>query len=219
MGGMIRKTARCVLAMLLGLLPLTGAAQNLPNERHTVLAALRVLYGNPLNGKSEFAATPGYVVRPVFSQRNVLVRIEVELRSGSITPLSRSAWDSILATLNTIKPLGDFEEELPLYVSGGRSQTEQHYQHGYIAVVETIQRPPASVQSAHIYYLHPVTGIPRIPKDSKPHDAVPFNFYLVCVAEEAYIATEPEFRKIWSKPRVDQTVLLAGPTENRCLIN
>ena len=131
----------------------------------------------------------------------------------------RPEWDSILANLNTIKPLGDFEEELPLYANGGRSQTEKCYEHGYIAIVEIVEPPSTSIQSAQIYYLHPVTGIPKIPKDSKPHDAVPFNFYLVCVGEEAYIAAEPEFRKIWSKPRVDQTVLLAGPTENRCLIN
>jgi hypothetical protein len=217
MGNMIRKTT--VLTILLGLFPLAGAAQNLPNERHNVLTALRVIFGKPLNRDGEFAATPQYVVRPVFSRPDVLVRIEVESRFANATPLTRSAWDSILASLNTIKPLGDFEEDMPLYVSEGRSQTEQHYQQGYIAVVETNQPSPSSVLSAHIYYLHPVTGIPRIPKDSKPHDGAPFNFYLVCVGEEAYIATEPEFRKIWSKPRADQTVLLAGPTENRCLIH
>jgi hypothetical protein len=33
-----------------------------------------------------------------------------------------------------------------------------------------------------------------------------------------YLTIEPEFRKIWSKPRVEQIALLAGPIENRCLI-
>jgi len=214
---MIGKTIKHVLTILLGLFPLAGAAQNLPNERHDVLTALRVIYGNPLSRNGEFAATPQYVLRPVFSRPNVLVRIEVEPRFANATPLARSAWDSILATLNTIKPLGDFEEDMSLYVSEGSSQIEQHYHQGYIAVVETNQPSPASVQSAHIYYLHPVTGIPKIPKDSNPHDAAPFNFYLVCVGEEAYLARESEFRKIWSKPGAGQTLLLAGPTENRCL--
>jgi hypothetical protein len=87
--------------------------------------------------------------------------------------LSKSEWESILANLNTIKPLGDFEEELgAMFVSGGRGQREQRYQNGYIASREVVL-PPHPVVSASIYYIHLVTGAPRIPRGSKP-DAAPF---------------------------------------------
>jgi hypothetical protein len=195
-----------------------AAAQAFPDERHTVVAALGVLYGKPVNSKPEFAIAPNYVLRPIFSGTGTLVRVSVEPTTSigdERSQLSRPEWESILANLNTIKPLGDFEEELGAkFVSGGRGQGEQRYQNGYIALREVVlpQRP---VVSASIYYIHSVTGVPRIPRGSKP-DAAPFNFGLVCVGEDAYIAPDKEFRKIWSKPGVEQTVLLAGPTENRC---
>ena len=195
-----------------------AVSQAAPGERHAVLAALRSLYGRASNSKPEFALTTDHVLRPFFSLDGSLTRISVEPRSTGekAAPLPKSEWDSVLANLNTVKPLGDFEEEVPVFVGGGRAQGEQRYQHGYVAVVEILEPTPVGVESAHIYYLHPVTGIPRISKSSKPQDG--FNFYLVCVGQGAYIAPEEEFRKVWSKPAVERTLLLAGPTQNRCLI-
>jgi hypothetical protein len=211
-----------VLCLVIVAFSLTALAvsQNSSGERYTVLTALRVLYGKPLNGKLEFSITPKYVLRPIFSAQGSLVRVSAEPRSigEEVAPIPRSEWDSILAKLNTIKPLGDFEEEFgAMFISGGRAQGEQRYQNGYVGM-RIVVLPPHPVVSASIYYIHSVTGVPRLPSGSKPQDAAPFNFGLVCIGEDAYIAPDDEFRKIWAKPGVEQTLLLAGPTKDRCQV-
>ncbi len=66
---------------------------------------------------------------------------------------------------------------------------------------------PSPIESARIYYLHPVTGVPKIRQDEGPDGADS----LVCVDGEYYRAPKSEFIKLWSKPTERQTVDLAGP--------
>ncbi len=89
------------------------------------------------------------------------------------------------------------------------------HQHAYLQTAELISYgPPRPIAFAYIFYLHPVTGKAKIPRDSKPEEAGSFG--LVCVGGEPYIAPKAEFMKLWSNPFERQTVELAGPTRGGC---
>jgi hypothetical protein len=196
-----------------------------PSERETALARLALSYGPSVdNGKPLFVIAPDYVLVPVFSAGGLLIEISIEPKSNSKrqgqqhpVQLSRSEFELILANLNSIKPLGTFEEDFPAkFVHGGRAWGNRRYQNAYLQTAEPIQYvSPGPIAFAYIYYLHPVTGVaPRIPRDAKPEEAGSFG--LVCVGGEPYIAPKTEFMKLRSNPFERQTVELAGPTRDDC---
>ena len=196
--------------------------QNSPTERETVIASLAVLYGKPINKQNSlFAVTPDYVLSSSFSD-GVLVAISIEPRPNIDISLKRSIqlskaeFDLILANVNSIKPLGQFEEEFGAkFVHGGRAHGTQRYRNAYLQTAEPIfDVPTRPVAVAHIYYLHPVTGTAKMSPTSNPEDAGSFG--LVCVGGVPYIAPKEEFLKLWSNPSEQQTVQLAGPTPDQC---
>ncbi len=195
--------------------------QKARSERGTVIAALTLSYGPSVdNRKPLFAITPDYVLAPVFSADDLLIEISIEPKSNSngqrSIELSRSDFELILANINSIKPLGAHEEDLPFkFATGGRAAGMQRHRNAYLQTAELISHgPPRPIAFAHIYYLHPVTGIAKISRGSKPEDAGSFG--LVCIEGKAYIAPKAEFMKLWSNPFERQTVQLAGPTRADC---
>jgi hypothetical protein len=174
-------------------------------------------------GKPVFAITTDYVLSLVFSADGLLIEISIAPRSNShgqnpqrSFQLSRSEFDSILANINSIKPLGAFKEDFPgQFVHGGRAWGNVRYQNSYLETAEPINHvPPRPIAFAYIYYLHPVTGLATIPGGSKPDEVGSFG--LVCVNGESYIAPKAEFMKLRSNPFERQTVELAGPTGDDC---
>ncbi len=102
--------------------------QGAVSEREGVLAALSLSYGAPSPSKKLFfAVTPNYVLTPNFSSDGLLIEISLEPKSNTPEPHpQRDAWlthaefESILANINSIKPLGALEEEFPAkFVHGG----------------------------------------------------------------------------------------------------
>jgi TonB family protein len=194
------------------------------SERETVLAALTGSYGHPIKKRSvSFAVTEDYVLTPVFSGDGLLIEIAIEPRAkiygqrdNRSVDLSDSEFQSILANINSIKPLGPLEEELGGKFRGaGKAWGSWRYSNAYLQTAELLGNlPPRPIAFAYIYYLHEVTGIAKVPRDSKPEDASSFG--VVCVGGDPYIAPKSEFLKLWSKPNTSHTVLLAGPTRDDC---
>jgi hypothetical protein len=212
-------------ALVVGLVCCSVASpQKSPSERGTVLAALTLSYGPPVdNRKPLFVIAPDYALAPFFSADGSLIEISIEPKSYSnrqdpqrSIQLSRSEFELILANIDSIKPLGAFEEDFHAkFVHGGRAWGNLRYQHAYLQTAEPISYgPPRPIAFAYIYYLHPVTGIAKIPRSSKPEETGSFG--LVCVGRESYIAPKAEFMKLWSNPFERQTVELAGPTRGDC---
>jgi hypothetical protein len=201
-----------------------ASPQETSSERGSVLAALTLSYGPSVDdGKPLFVTAPDYFLAPVFSADGLLIEISLEPKSDSHgqdpqrpIQLSRSEFESILANINSIKPLGTFEEDFPAkFVRGGRAWGNARYQHAYLQTAEPINHvPPRPIAFAYIYYLHPVTGIAAIPRGSKPEEADSFG--LVCVNGESYMAPKAEFMKLRSNPFERQTLELAGPTRDDC---
>ncbi len=81
--------------------------------------------------------------------------------------------------------------------------------HAYVQTEERLGEAPP-IAFAYIDYLRGVTGIAKVPNNSKPEEAN--SFALVCVGGAAYIAPKSEFLKLPPKPNTRQTALLAGPT-------
>jgi hypothetical protein len=198
--------------------------QKTPSERGTVLAALTLSYGPSVdNRKPLFVIASDYVLAPVFSADDLLIEISIEPKSNSnrqdqqrSIQLSRSDFELIIANINSIKPLGALEEDFPAkFVHGGRAWGNLRHEHAYLQTAEPISYgPPRPIAFAYIYYLHPVTGIAKIPRGPKPKEAGSFG--LVCVGGEPYIAPKGELMKLWSNPFERQTVELAGPTRGGC---
>src|SRR5512146_1033713 len=70
---------------------------------------------------------------------------------------------------------------------------------------------PHAVQSASIFYTHPVSGAARLPTKSKPQPGFVCSFCMVCVNGEAYTAPNMEFQRIELRPNEVQLLNLAGP--------
>jgi hypothetical protein len=187
------------------------------SEREAVLSALRLSYGQPVNNeKSEFAISGNYLLTPTFSSTGTLIKIGIDPRFGpgssKSPPLSRPIFEAVLANLNSIKPLGAFAESFGAeFVLGGRAWGNRRYENGYLQTAEPIdEHAPRSVAFAYIYYLHPVTGVGKVPRDSRPEDAGSFG--LVCFNGLAYIAPKAAFLKLSLNPQKQVTLNLAGPT-------
>ena len=173
-----------------------ASPQETPSERGPVIAALTLSYGASVDsGKPLFTIAPDYVLTPTFSADGLLIEISIEPKSNSngqaqqrSIQLSRSEFELILANINSIKPLGAFEEDFPAkFVHGGRAWGNRLHQHAYLQTAEPISYgPPRPISFAYIYYLHPVTGIAKIPRGSKPEEAGSFG--LVCVGGEPYLS-------------------------------
>jgi len=195
-----------------------------PQERERVLAALTLSYRQAAEkGKLVFELKADYFLSPVFSADGLLIEISIEPKSKNHerdphrpVQLSKSEFESILTNINSIKPIGKMEEDLGgQFIHGGRAWGSQRYRNAYMRTAELISyASPRPIAFVYIYYLHPVTGVAKIPRDSKPEDAGSFG--LVCVGGEAYIAPKAEFLMLWSKPNERQTVELAGPTGDDC---
>jgi Gram-negative bacterial TonB protein C-terminal len=216
------KAASIVMAFCIVCCSIVWTQETL-SERETVLAALTGSYGHPIEGSSSFAVTEDYILKPVFSGQGLLIEIAIEPRAkiygqrdNRSVDLSDSEFQSILANINSIKPLGPLEEELGgKFGTAGRAWGSSRYRNGYLQTAELLgEAPPRPVVFAYIYYLHEVTGIAKLPIGSKPEDASSFG--LVCIGGVPYIAPKSEFLKLWSKPNTRQTVLLAGPTRDDC---
>jgi hypothetical protein len=202
----------------------TARSQETLNERENVITALSLSYGRSIDdSKPLFALTAEYVLAPIFSAGGLLIEFSIEPNSSAHSrdpqhsvQLSQPEFESILANVNSIKPLGVLKEEFPAkFGSGSRAWGIQRYQNGYLQTAALISHaPPLPIAFAYIYYLHPVTGIAKIPGDGKPDEAGSFG--LVCIGGESYIAPKIEFLKLWSKPNEKQTVELAGPTRDDC---
>ena len=207
-----------------GLVCCSVASQETPSERGTVLAAFTLSYGPSVDKRKPlFAIAPDYVLAPTFSADGLLIEISIGPKSNSpaqglqrAIQLSRSEFELILANISSIKPLGPFQEDFPAkVVHGGRAWGNMRYESAYLQTAEPISDgPPRPIAFAYIYYLHPVTGIAKISRGSKPEEAGSFG--LVCIGGEPYIAPKSEFMKLRSNPFERQTVELAGPTQGDC---
>lgn len=188
------------------------------SEKETVLSALVLSYGQPLKGESPvFVTADNYLLTPTFSTDGILVEVSIDPRFGlgNTPPLSRPAFEVVLTNLNSIKPLGTFEEsDDGVFMSGGRAWINTRYEHGYLETKEPLlSEMPRPVSMASIYYLHQVSGKGRVPGDSRPKHVGSFN--LVCFEGKAYIAPQDEFLKLQSKSGQQLTLELAGPTGDK----
>lgn len=185
-------------------------------ERENILSALTMSYGEPTGmHHSIFQLSTNYLLTPDFSDDGILTKISIDpkygLGSEKSPPIPRPEFEKILTNLNSIKPLGAFEEDLPAaFVFGGRAHKQQRYENAYIDTAEPIIQQTLTVATAQIYYLYSVTGSGRVPKDSKPEDAGSFG--LICFNGKAYIAPQAEFLKLYENPETKLTLRLAGPT-------
>ncbi len=220
---------RCASAWLLwaliscvaGTAQATPRPQPSPDERSTVIASLIVLYGQATDTiKPKFSLPEDYILSPTFADDGTLVEFAVEPKSGldplHSTQLSRPEFETLVANINSIKPLGELEEETRAwFVHGGRADGTRRYGNAYVETVEPISGPaPRPVTFAYIYYLHTVTGLAEIPGEPGLNDAGSFG--LVCVDGKAYIAPKDEFLKVWHNRNKVQTLTLAGPTRSSC---
>lgn len=187
-------------------------------ERENILSALTMSYGEPIGEHhSVFQLNRSYLLTPYFSNDGILTKISIDPRYGlgsaKSPPMSRLEFEKVLANLNSIKPLGAFEEtSAGEFVTGGRAWVQKRYENAYLDTEEPIFGQPLTIANAEIYYLHSVTGSGRVPKDSKPQHAG--SFALVCFNKKAYIAPETEFLKLYESPGMKLTLRLAGPTGN-----
>ena len=105
------------------------------NERDAVLNALSLSYGQAFDRDSSFALKADYILRPDFSADGLLIEVSIQPKHGrdpySSTHLSKAEFESILANINSIKPVGAFEEDDGAIVSGGRARRSQRYQSAY----------------------------------------------------------------------------------------
>jgi hypothetical protein len=184
------------------------------SEREPVLQALALSYGQSLDEKSpQFLLKPDHVLTPTFSDDGLLTAISIEPRSRRdlthVSKLTRSEFDSVLATLTSVKSLGAMEEEVGGKTrSGWRVHIIARYHSAYLETEELMgYGEPSPIESAQIYYLHPVTGVPKIRRDEDPGEADS----LLCLDGEYYRAPKSAFIKLRSKPTERQTLELAGP--------
>lgn len=208
--------------VIISLFLLSGAfaqAQSV-DERDIVLHALTLSYGQPSQGKDpRFTVTENHVLVPTFSEEGVLIEISIEPKPSQIgskpAMMPKGEYDSLLANLGSIKSIGPYEEGPDaLFRSGWRDHGTIRYQNAFIETSERLgEGEPKPIESIRIYYLHPVTGVPKIGRDEKPDEV---DHQLVCVDSKNYIAPETEFVKLWSKPRERQTVELGGPVAEYC---
>jgi hypothetical protein len=220
---MIRSHLPFQIPMLIAICGLccSPARSQMSNEQEAVIHALTLSYGQSVDKERlRFAIEPDYVLVPIFSDDGLLTEILIEPRSARdpsrVVQLSKSEFDSMLAMLASIKPLGALEEEYGVkFISGWRMHGTQRYHSAYLETAELMgQSRPLPIESARIYYLHSVTGVPKIEGDESPENFSSFG--LVCIDGEHYIASRGEFTKLWSKPNERQTVEVAGPTDDPC---
>jgi hypothetical protein len=93
---------------------------------------------------------------PTFSAEGLLIEISIQPKSNSngqdqqrSIQLSRSEFELILANINSIKPLGAYEEDFHAkFVHGGRAWGNLRYQRAYLQTAEPISYgPPARLHS------------------------------------------------------------------------
>ena len=192
-------------------------------ERGSVIAALTSYFGQPLDKQTpKFAITQDIILTPSFSANDLLIQFAIEPKDRlnpfhdndprQQTQLSAAEFDLLLSKLNSIKALGPLEEEDPAHIVVGLRGNNKRYQNAYLMTAELLRPPHEAppIQIAHIYYIHQVTGVPRVGGDSRPEDADSFN--LICVDGSSYLAPRAEYPKIWSNRTLSQTLNLAGPT-------
>lgn len=207
------------ISFLVAAMALGGAvAAQTVDERKSTLHAFEVAYGRSLDAKSpRFDLRSRHLLVPSFSEDGLLIEISIEAKPEYLTrapKISRSEFDSLLASLVSIKPLGAFEDDDGKFVSGWRAHGRQRYQNGFLETEELLgYGSPAPIASARIYYLHAVKGVPKIGPDETP-DAV--SFRLICFDRKRYIALESEFVQLLARPNQLQTAELAGPTAEFC---
>lgn len=191
------------------------------SEQENVLHALELSYGKSADERHpRFTIKPEYALVPTFSEDGLLTAISIAPTSSRdpsrVVALSRAEFDSLVATLASIKPLGTFEEGPGgKFVSGWRAHGTQRYQNAFIETAELMgQEEPSPIESASIYYLHPVTGVAKLDRGLSPEAFASFG--LLCVNGAHYITPKSEYSKLWSKPNEKQVVELAGPTDDAC---
>jgi len=209
-----------VLIAILGLGGLVSFAQ-VGNEQASTLHALSLSYGASIDDKHpRFRIKPNHLLVPTFSADGVLIKVSIEPKITNdptrVFGLPRPEFDAVLATLGSIKPLGTPEpDDGPREMSGWRVHKTLLYGNAYLRTAEKVgYGDPAPIESAEIYYIHSVTGMPRIAADEMPDRAG--RYRLICFDDAHYLARETEFFKLWSKSRERQTVDLAGPTDSAC---
>jgi hypothetical protein len=141
------------------------------DERRSVLAALTRSFGPPIDSLALIFKSPQYRIIPAFEE-GVLVSIRIDANTPlDSKDLSRSDFDHLLTLLDSVKTLGNHQEDMgATFVTGGNGFTTMRYEHTYLQTDERIMTAdlPHPVQSAAIYYIHPVTGAARFPRGSRP---------------------------------------------------
>ncbi|HEV2399083.1 MAG TPA: hypothetical protein VGS27_19210 [Candidatus Sulfotelmatobacter sp.] len=190
------------------------------NEHDSVLHALSLSYGPSIDKRHpRFRIAPDHFLVPTFSSDGVLILISIEPRKDHDPTrafgMSKMEFDSVLATLSSIKPLqGAAEDNGFRERSSWRTHKRVVYGNAYLETAELMgEGDPAPIESAKIYYIRRVTGVPKIGADEKPDGS---GNRLVCFDGAHYIASESVFVKLWSNPKERQTVDLAGPTDESC---
>jgi len=216
-GGVTRIVS--LLYVLVGTLVSSSAQEATPphDDQRSAMATLTRLFGEPLDPSTlKFSASP-YVITPQFSQDGALLSLDIQLNPKfNSSDLFRSEFDRLLVLLGSVKPLGKHQEDLGVtIVHGSRGFECSRYEYAYLETAESITVPrPHPVQSAMIYYIHPVTGAAKLPKGSRPSSDA-FSFGLICVGKESYIAPNAEFLKVWMRPNEIRQINVAGPTGDR----
>lgn len=182
------------------------------DERRSVIDAFSRFFGKPTDATTlSFDAKP-YVITPTFSEPGLLLSLRIDLDSGvNSGDISRSDFDRLLTLLDSVKPLGKYEESDATIMHGGRDHVSKRYENGYLYTTESIGPLPHAVQSASVFYLHAVSGIATLPTASKLEPGFECSFCMVCVNGEAYTAPNTEFQRVALRSKDVQPFNLAGP--------
>lgn len=188
-------------------------------ERELVIHALTLSYRAPKDeAHPSFAVNSDYELVPSFSTDGLLIKVSIDpkpSRGPRWVQLSRVEFESLLATINSIKPIGVFEEEAGGNARSAYVHIERRYSEAYLLTEEVSEnRQFRAMESAAIYYLHAVNGALNIRRGESLDTADSFG--LVCVDGKLYKAPKDELIKLVSTPNERQTVQLAGPMYEAC---
>ena len=164
----IGQKARVVLSILA--LVLLVPAQTPAPERDVVLARMAKQWGSPqLSGQEVAFDGPGYDLRAVFDEHDILTAIKGSSRGGH---LKEETYEHLLGVLENIKPLGHRQKTDSRWYWGINTMTKRidRYEHAVTDRCELGDRRSRGTGWFQVLYPHTVAG--QIESVERPHAEV-----------------------------------------------
>jgi hypothetical protein len=171
------------------------------------------LYGPPIKSQAvSFAVAPDFLLRAMVQPPDTLIGFSLAPMFTSPHPepkLPKARFENLIAELNSIKALGNLEEDPGgADRSGWRSTTSKRFHYAYVTVSEW---PDHSIASASIFYIRPLQGVFTFPRGSTPEGTS--SFAIICLNGFPYWSPRLDAATIRKKQY--QAVSVAGPVGER----